>query len=299
MAAAGPVGVDGFRTRGPAEVVGAGRDRDDHRAHPGPRGQPHRGRVVRRRHRDDPSGTGTQPGAADQPGTSAAPDCRPVEGHHRPVPPAPRRPRAGPPPLAADHRLRLHHPAGLGAAAGLAGPAPRRGGHPGGRPARVRAPSGGDGLRRGRRDGRADLRRHQRPGVPCAAARRLPGSARRPWSRQRAGRAPRSTRSRPTTTSSGPWPASPSCADGGADELRVADPAAVPARGPRPGGRVPGAAAPSRPAPGTAGRRGSRRRRRRATRPLAARCASPAARRAHAPAGLAGPSRRHRCRAAA
>ena len=87
--------------------------------------------------------------------------------HHRPASCC-GRPRAGPAPLAAGHRLGLHHPAGLGAAAVAAGPTPRRRRHPGGRPARVRAARGGHGLRRGRRDRRADLRRHQRPGLPAS-----------------------------------------------------------------------------------------------------------------------------------
>ncbi len=89
-------------------------------------------------------------------------------------------------------------------------------------------PAVGDGLRRGRRDRRADLRRHRRRGVPRAPAhpgRRTPGVR----SRQRPARpAPRSTPWPPTTTSSAPWCASPSCASSSSDELHLAVDAARP-----------------------------------------------------------------------
>jgi hypothetical protein len=54
--------------------------------------------------------------------------------------------------LARRARLGLHQRAGLAGPGEPARPPARRGGHPGGRPARVRAARGRDDLRRGRRD---------------------------------------------------------------------------------------------------------------------------------------------------
>ena len=161
--------------------------------------------------RDDPARVGPQPGAAD-PLPAAAARRRRQPGTDRPRRRAARRARDPAAPVARRDRLGLHDRAGLAGAAGPARAPARRGGDPGGRPARVRAARRRDDLRRGRRDRRGDLRRHRRPRVPAAAGAPRPTSGRRPSSPTCARPGSTCTRSPRTTTSCAPCSASPTCA---------------------------------------------------------------------------------------
>ena len=223
MAAARPVGLDGFRPGGPPEVVGTGRDRDDARAHPGPWRQPHRRRAVRRRHRDaSPRGRaatrccGSARRCCARPPPARArtpPTCRGCCGPRSASPAGARcwssSPTSSPSP-AGSSRCRLlarrHDVVAIQVVD------PRESELPAVGMVYVEDAETGEQIFVDTND--PVFRERLRRGAAGAPGRPRRGSAH--------GRAPRSTRSRPTTTSSGPWPASPSCGAGGGDELPVA-----------------------------------------------------------------------------
>ena len=221
VAAARPLGVDGLRPGRAAQGRRARRGRRDAGAAAGPRRQPGRRAALRRAAcgRRSRPGTGATRCCGSSPGTAAAADRAP------PAEPGTTDLAAAAARRARDRRAAgrcvvivsdFISAAGLGAAAGLLAHrhdvvaiqvVDRR---------EFELPDGRDDRRRGRRDRRADLRRHQRPGVPAAAARRGRRAAGRPASAACASAGHRPVhRSPPTRTSCAPWSASPSCAGGG------------------------------------------------------------------------------------
>ena len=204
---------------------------------------------------------------------------------------------AGPPPVAGRRRLRLHQPAGVGAA--LAG-------SPGGtRSSRCRSvdpreaelPDVGLIYVEDAETGEQIFVDTERPRVPRAAAgaaadeRQAAARGGRPRGRRRP--APRSRTDEDLVRAR--CCASPSCAGGGADELRVAVGAAGPARGAAARRRIPAAAAAAGPSAGPSWpRAGPRRPGAPGGRPVAARRAGPARRGARRAAARPGPAGRRR-----
>ena len=168
-----------------------------------------------------PPRNGRTPGAAARPRTAAS--GRRVQRQHRSEATDRGRRERRSTALARVRRLRLHQRAGMGAGDEQADRAPRGDRDPPGRSPRARAPRCRLDRRRGRRDRRAAVRRHQRSRVPPPLQRRRRGT-RRPRSANWPSRPGlRCTTSPPTTISSARSCAWSRAAGGrGADVVRLA-----------------------------------------------------------------------------